>query len=543
MKRKTVNSILKGVAGVGLTLGGVSALSDANLVFANELETSELGTPGEEVVVETAKSDYEIARQEHLDKQPDATCTMNTVADAMIKAAEDAQESADDATATGEEGSKRESELGGEGTLEDQGERIEELEKPDEPQKPEEPQKLIDLRNELNAIVTARKTENGGSISGTQYYTYADGLVKEMIQYYADVEGFDGSIEFSDTHRSSDLSNGWVSNGIGRDGNEYQNYLETTYKDKDGNKIDIIYYDYVNANDKGDWLIDNTTKNNAELIDHIIIVEKAPVFTVDDNNDSFTFNEDGNFIGKNDSFTFVRDEFRNIVAYIIDGEKIEVKVDDNGERFIADSENEDGSVVTTTVTRNDDFGYTVTKTQTVKKADGTEEKTTSEKKYKELKGFSSGKYGKGEVYKTDLPKEPEKEPETPDEPVVTEDTDYTYTPGPSEPSTPASPQPETPETEIEDEDVPLADVPDVADEDIDTDDDLEEDLDEDVTDLEDEDVPLAVLDLDEPVDIPDADVPLSDNPETGDALTATWIGTAAASVAGLFGASRKKRKG
>lgn len=64
----------------------------------------------------------------------------------------------------------------------------------------------------------------------------------------------------------------------------------------------------------------------------------------------------------------------------------------------------------------------------------------------------------------------------------------------------------------------------------------------DTTDIADEDVPLAVVDEDELADIADEDVPLSDNPKTGDAMTATWIGTAATAVAGLFGAGRSKKK-
>lgn len=538
MKRKTVNSILKGVAGVGLTLGGVSALSDANLVFANEFEQPEQGTSTEKAVdqtqgdnslnvgetssnesdksdsVETAKSDYEIARQEYLNSQPDATCTMSTVADAMIKAAEEANKTNEDDAPASEEGSESESASEGEDTTQTSEESNTDQ---DQEESSEESPELKDLREKMeaqlelvNGIVDGQKTDNdgNGSINGTRYYREADELVKLMIEYYTAVEGFDGTIEFSNGY----CSNKWVSNGIDHDYNFKQNYLATTYKDALGEVLDIIYYDYVNADKNGEILTDTKNENKADMIDHIVVYEKTPVF--------ITENLD-------ESFTFERDEFRNITAYIIDGQKIEVKVDENGDRYIVDTENEDGSVVTTTVTGNNDIGYTVKKT--VKKADESEEPATIEKVYKKLVSFTD----KGTTYKKDLPKESEKETET------SGGTGVIVIPGVNTPA----PQPEIPADEIEDEDVPLADVPDVADEDIDTDDDLEEDLDEDATDLEDEDVPLAVLDLDEPVDIPDADVPLSDNPETGDALTATWIGTAAASVAGLFGASRKKRKG
>ena len=105
-------------------------------------------------------------------------------------------------------------------------------------------------------------------------------------------------------------------------------------------------------------------------------------------------------------------------------------------------------------------------------------------------------------------------------------------------------------TEIIDEDTPLSDGTDLID-DVDdsaavTDDsaDISDIEDEDVplSDIADEDVPLAVMDEDDLTDIADDDVPLSDNPQTGDAMTLTWLGTAAAAVTGLFGAGRGKKK-
>ena len=41
MKQKKVNSLLKGVAGVGAALGGAVAFTDADVVYADELETEE----------------------------------------------------------------------------------------------------------------------------------------------------------------------------------------------------------------------------------------------------------------------------------------------------------------------------------------------------------------------------------------------------------------------------------------------------------------------------------------------------------------------
>ena len=41
MKQKKVNSLLKGVAGVGAALGGAAAFTDADVVYADELKTEE----------------------------------------------------------------------------------------------------------------------------------------------------------------------------------------------------------------------------------------------------------------------------------------------------------------------------------------------------------------------------------------------------------------------------------------------------------------------------------------------------------------------
>ena len=82
------------------------------------------------------------------------------------------------------------------------------------------------------------------------------------------------------------------------------------------------------------------------------------------------------------------------------------------------------------------------------------------------------------------------------------------------------------DTDADDVDAPVADDSDDA----------------ELTDIADEDVPLAVINEDDLTELPDEDIPLSDNPETGDAMTVTWLGTAAAAVAGLFGAGRGKKK-
>ena len=51
MKQKKVNSLLKGVAGVGAALGGAAAFTDADVVYADELEGKKGNEGGEETIL------------------------------------------------------------------------------------------------------------------------------------------------------------------------------------------------------------------------------------------------------------------------------------------------------------------------------------------------------------------------------------------------------------------------------------------------------------------------------------------------------------
>ena len=71
-----------------------------------------------------------------------------------------------------------------------------------------------------------------------------------------------------------------------------------------------------------------------------------------------------------------------------------------------------------------------------------------------------------------------------------------------------------------------------------------------LVELPEEPVPLTVAEPEKPVELPDDLVELPDdpvplvdsNPETGDTMTLTWMGTAVASLTGLFGAGKHKKK-
>ena len=56
MKQKKVNSLLKGVAGVGAALGGAAAFTDADVVYADELEGKKGNEGGEETILTQAEA-------------------------------------------------------------------------------------------------------------------------------------------------------------------------------------------------------------------------------------------------------------------------------------------------------------------------------------------------------------------------------------------------------------------------------------------------------------------------------------------------------
>ena len=51
MKRKKVNSLLKGVAGFGVALGGATVFTDADVVYADEIDAASNETKNSEEIV------------------------------------------------------------------------------------------------------------------------------------------------------------------------------------------------------------------------------------------------------------------------------------------------------------------------------------------------------------------------------------------------------------------------------------------------------------------------------------------------------------
>lgn len=150
----------------------------------------------------------------------------------------------------------------------------------------------------------------------------------------------------------------------------------------------------------------------------------------------------------------------------------------------------------------------------------------------------------GEVIatKSGKEKEEEKKEEKKEDNVTPVTPNPTPTPIP-DPTPDPTPNPDPIQVEIEDEDTPLVDTPVDEEEQVEIEDedtpladtpDLEED--EDTVEITDEDTPLA-----DTVEIDEEDVPLSDNPLTGDSLPFVWGGLAVLAASGLFLAEKKKK--
>lgn len=689
MKKKTVNSIFKGIAGVGLTLGGVSALSDANIVYAEELDeqlqeqqeqptveeleqqasasvtemqsvsesSSESGVESVAVVTEQSTSDsteasestYEADSNSAADSESAAASqeiVENTSAITSVSISDtESQLSESMSTATSEYGSS--STVASEAVSE-----YEDALKTFKENKYDDPYLEQLLKDISAAQEKVSEAKAGKSTVDKTYYTAADQLANLLIQYKFYQEGFVGNIECSN----------WVSNTSSS--GYVQNYVKVTYNtketDESGNYIkDEAYFDYVTADEDETWLFGTREASNANKIDHIMVVQKDPVFTNEvsegEQADSFTngHDKDGNVQYK------VNDQV------ISDG--VEEIKDEGTDKII--------KKITTSITGSNTKGFTVTKKTETLKEDGTVastdmiSKTYNKRKQFVDKGwnyFSEKEFNEGkddyQQKRTELT-EAEKKKDSATEAAVmisnsisskstenagslkvvedeaaashssaTSESQRVYEsasdsaaivskqsaanstlasessslaastsesnstsafnsyseanaalnslyakidqlknpaqPGTSYPASVTAPVAPTTTTEIADEEVPLADAE--IEEEKEKEKEAEKDTsksadaaktdeavttleDEDVplsdgiddaagTEIADEDVPLAVIDMNESTELLDEDVPLSDNPETGDAMTMTWLGTAAAAVTGLFGASKGKKK-
>ena len=89
MKRKKVNSLLKGVAGFGVALGGATVFTDADVVYANDAEGVLAQSEQEGDAVETLESQSQ-QTQEEVSSTSEANSTSAAKSDAEVNATSEA---------------------------------------------------------------------------------------------------------------------------------------------------------------------------------------------------------------------------------------------------------------------------------------------------------------------------------------------------------------------------------------------------------------------------------------------------------------------
>lgn len=402
MKKKTVNNIFKGIVGVGLTLGGVSVLSDANIVYAEELDqqlqeqleqptveeleqqasasvtemqsvseaSSESGAESVAAVTEQSTSDSTEASESTSEAGLNSVAGSESAAASQEIVDSTSEVTSDSISATEsqltESLSTATSEYESSSTV--ASEAVEEYEdalKIFKENKYDDPYLEKLLKDISAAQKTVSEAEAGKSTVDGNYYRAADQLANLLIQYKFYQEGFVGDIECSK----------WVSNTSSS--GYVQNYVKVTYntkeKDESGNYIkDEAYFDYVTADRADEWLFGQKGKeNNTQYIDHILIVKKTPIYESDDGS------------------RFMNAETVEGTSVYYEGTKDTIEKDEQriavsqGEQEIT----EDGvtKIVKTEVTGNNREGFTVKKTVSVK--DSGEELTVTTKTYKKLNKF------------------------------------------------------------------------------------------------------------------------------------------------------------
>lgn len=660
MKKKKVNSILKGMAGVGVALGGVSVLTDADLVYAAELEEElseqeEIPTLEQQASQSAAEaesvSDANSISADDSNSEVQSTSGSNADSTATSDLAVQSVSTADSETASESFSAVESTSESTASTIESMSGSISEsaASETSEYKSLSEVAYQIDslyhsastafeeknyddpyLEQLLSDIAAAQEKAEATTNAGS-YYRAADKLANLLIQYKFYQEGYVGDIEYSQWV-SDTASTGYV-----------QNYVRVMYKAEDAEdgstNYNYAYFDYVTEDADGNVLFGTKDESNRAKFDHIQLLEKAPIFE----------NQASEGETK-DEFSFETDTEGNILRYQLNGKDIT----EGTVEIIDEVSGKVTSKKTTSVTGNNYRGYTVTETTQELDEDGNVINTVEQaKRYDNLKKFT----GKGKVYFSEADfnngnddyhqkrselTDAETKKSNADSAVeslskraasnsesnasllseiqgsaqdsldsaksesvqasgssygsasaarstsegnstsaadsastakatsegnstsasdsastvrsLSESTSRVLrgSEGEDQPSgdggynRPASVTAPVASdtTEIADEDVPLTDGADLFD-DTDADDvdaPVADDSDDaELTDIADEDVPLAVINEDDLTELPDEDIPLSDNPETGDAMTVTWLGTAAAAVAGLFGA-RKGRK-
>lgn len=410
MKKKKVNSILKGMAGIGVTLGGISVLTDADLVYAAELDeelSEQEETPALEQQASQSAAEAESvsnANSVSLDgsnsdvqttsgSNADSAATSDSAVQSTSGSNSDlavASDSLVQSTSTADSGTASESYAAVESTSESNVSAVESMSgsmSDSAASETSEYKSLSEVAYQIDSLyhsastafeekhyndpylekllsdIAAAQEKAEATTNAGSYYRAADKLANLLIQYKFYQEGYVGDIEYSQ----------WVSD------RNVQNYVRVTYIAKDGS-TNYAYFDYVTEDADGNVLFGTKDESNRAKFDHIQLLEKAPIFE----------NQASEGETK-DEFSFETDTEGNILRYQLNGKDIS----EGTVEFVDELSGKVTSKKTTTVTGNNYTGYTVTETTQELDENGDVTNTVEQvKKYDILKKFT----GKGKKY-------------------------------------------------------------------------------------------------------------------------------------------------
>lgn len=295
MSKKRVHSLLKGVAVTGIAVGGASALSDINMVYANELDSlstnsGEITLPVENSLskenIEEAKNntpaeDVPVATSELTDEQlsESAAESLSTeeavIASTSTSLSESLVETTNSLSTEIEETSASESELAS--NYEANGyanEGLDELET-----------NISGLMTDEAALRQKAIDEEGNVLKTGSYYgtNTLNDLAVSLIRYKLTLEGeITDSYEVKDATTLNKKENTFIYHFWSGSGNQayylhhycikYISALDGTYHEE--------YYDYATADADGNSLIQgyDANNNNATDVQGINILKKIPVY-------------------------------------------------------------------------------------------------------------------------------------------------------------------------------------------------------------------------------------------------------------------------
>ena len=312
--KKRVNNILKGVAGAGVALGGASAFTGNDVVYATELELKEeeldelesLASESE-VASETLSEEHSEARSESVVASESASTSASEVASesaSVVAVSESVSLSLSESTSVVGSEYASASEVASEldAIYQSEWEEFEESGYSDQYL-----ETLIDeiiKAQEQVKIAQQNDADKEADHDGeNSYYAKADQLANLLIKYKFYQEGYVDEITYGE----------W-------DSDEYEtNHVKIKYTNNGVEQI--AYFDYVTADVNDNWLTGNN-KDNTDLIDHIIVVQKTPEFTY------------YGFLGSLEVST----DIEGNVSYVLNGKsvdasKVERKYDSSGEEY------------------------------------------------------------------------------------------------------------------------------------------------------------------------------------------------------------------